>query len=164
MRRSRGTPASWQPGNLLQQRQETWHFRSIVPVRRTHFRDVTLTGLYFGRMALAEVGNFRVYQSRTWRPLPDSWLHLSRSVSALLISVPLDIGHDFDLESHRKPASTSIHVDLSLTYLHHHKRPVVQVVNGVKPKQAKSRTDKLFFCFSQMIKLCVFSWGSTLKA
>lgn len=33
-------------------------FGCIVPVRRMHFRDVTLTGLYFGRMAQAGVGNF----------------------------------------------------------------------------------------------------------
>lgn len=87
MRHSRGAAASWQLRGLLQQQQETWHFECIVPVSKMHFRDVTLMGLCFGRLALARVGNFCVYQAKTWHQRSDNWLHLCKSVSVLLFRV-----------------------------------------------------------------------------
>lgn len=52
-----------------------------------HFRDVMLMGLCFGRLALERVGNFCVYQAKTWHQCSDNWLHLCKSVSVLLFRV-----------------------------------------------------------------------------
>lgn len=54
---------------------------------KMHFRDVTLMGLCFGRQALAGVGNFWVYQAKTWRQRSGNWLHLCKTVSVLSFGV-----------------------------------------------------------------------------
>lgn len=110
MRHSRGAAASWQLRGLLQQQQETWHFECIVPMSTMHFRDVILMGLCSGRLALARVGNFCVYQAKTWHQRSDNWLHLCKSVSVLLFRVFclvsmrfffFQIQHDFASASHQ---------------------------------------------------------------
>lgn len=62
-------------------------FECMVPVSKMHFWDVTLMGLCFGRLTLAEgLGIFCVYQAKTWHRRSDIWLHLRESVSVLSFS------------------------------------------------------------------------------
>lgn len=126
VRRSRGVAASWRPRGLLQQQQETWHFESVAPTSKMHFRDVTLMGLCFGRRALAGVGNLHFFSRPVAGVNAPATDYSSKSVIVLLFKVfCLSVNYfktnffyffkysmDFVAASHRDPFKSFVcHLD-----------------------------------------------------